>query len=127
MKVHVLKAKLHRIRVTAKSLDYEGSLKLDPRWMEAVGLLPFEHVEIYNVTNGARWTTYVIPGAWGQGEVVLNGAAARMGEVGDLLIVSAYVWLDLENIPHHRVRIALFGEHNAVQEVREETIGIPTP
>ncbi len=129
MKVLLLKAKLHRVRVTGKSLDYEGSLLVDPVWMEAVGLLPYEHVEVYNVTNGNRWTTYVIPGSPGSGAVELNGAAARLGEVGDLLIVSAYAWVDSDELPEHQVRVALFGEGNRLQEVRRFSVhapGVPT-
>lgn len=124
MKVHLLKAKLHRLQVTAKSLDYEGSLKVDPRWMEEVGLLPFEYVEVYNVTQGTRWSTYLIPGQWGDGEVALHGAAARLGEVGDLLIVAAYVWLDPEEVSNHRIRIAIFEKNNALKEIREESVGM---
>lgn len=118
MKVHLLKAKLHRIRVTGKSLDYEGSLKLDPVWMEAVGILPYEHVEVYNVTNGERWTTYVIPGIPGKGEVELNGAAARLGEVGDLLIVSAFAWVDSGELDTFSPRVALFDGNNQLLVVR---------
>ena len=126
MKVLLLKSKLHRIRVTGKSLDYEGSLLVDPVWMEAVGLLPYEHVEIYNVTNGNRWTTYVIPGSPGDGAVELNGAAARLGEVGDLLIVSAYAWVDSSELSEFQTRVALFGEGNRLQEVRRFSIRVPS-
>lgn len=127
MKVRLLKSKLHRIRVTGKSLDYEGSLLVDPVWMEAVGLLPYEHIEVYNVTNGNRWTTYVIPGSPGSGAVELNGAAARLGEVGDLLIVSAYAWVDAREIPDFRVRVALFDGSNRLLEVRRLAVHPPAP
>lgn len=129
MKLHLLKAKLHRIRVTGKALDYEGSLRVDPVWMDAVGLLPYEHIEVYNVSNGMRWTTYVIPGTPGRGEVELNGAAARLGEVGDLLIVSAFVWLDEEELSTFSPRVALFDGENHLIEVRRLSIqspGIPS-
>jgi len=126
MKVRLLRSKLHRIRVTGKSLDYEGTLLVDPVWMEAVGLLPYEHIEVYNVTNGNRWTTYVIPGSPGSGAVELNGAAARLGEVGDLLIVTAYAWVDTREIHDFQVRVALFDEENRLLEVRRLAI-LPSP
>ncbi len=126
MKVLLLKSKLHRIRVTGKSLDYEGSLLVDPVWMERVGLLPYEHIEVYNVTNGNRWTTYVIPGNPGSGAVELNGAAARLGEVGDLLIVSAYAWVGSEELSEFQTRVALFGEGNRLLEVRRFSIRVPS-
>ena len=84
----MLKAKIHRIAVTETDLSYEGSLTLDSALMERADLVAFEAVEVANLNNGARFTTYLIPG--GARECCLNGAAARLGEVGDLLIVMAY-------------------------------------
>ena len=90
MEIEVLKAKLHRIRVTEACLDYEGSLTLDPDDMEAVGILPYEKILCADVENGSRFETYVIAGARGSGVCCLNGAAARLGKVGDRLIVMAF-------------------------------------
>ncbi len=90
MEIEVLKAKLHRIRVTEACLDYEGSLTLDPDDMEAVGILPYEKILCANVENGSRFETYAIAGARGSGVCCLNGAAARLGKVGDRLIVMAF-------------------------------------
>ena len=89
MEIEVLKAKLHRIRVTEACLDYEGSLTLDPDDMEAVGILPYEKILCADVENGNRFETYAIAGARGSGVCCLNGAAARLGKVGDRLIVMA--------------------------------------
>ena len=84
----MLKSKLHRVRVTQADLDYEGSLSLDPVLMRAADILPFEQVAVANVATGARFETYAIAGE--PGEVKLNGAAARLGATGDLLIVMTY-------------------------------------
>ena len=90
MEIEILKAKLHRIRVTEACLDYVGSLTLDPDDMEAVGILPYEKILCANVENGCRFETYAIAGARGSGVCCLNGAAARLGKVGDRLIVMAF-------------------------------------
>ena len=90
MEIEVLKAKLHRIRVTEACLDYEGSLTLDPDDMEAVGILPYEKILCADVENGNRFETYAIAGERGSGVCCLNGAAARLGKVGDRLIVMAF-------------------------------------
>ena len=90
MTLQLLKAKLHRIRVTEACLDYEGSLTLDPDDMEAVGILPYEKILCADVENGARFETYVIPGPRGSRVCCLNGAAAHQGKVGDRLIVMAF-------------------------------------
>ena len=90
MEIEVLKAKLHRIRVTEACLDYEGSLTLDPDDMEAVGIFPYEKILCADVENGNRFETYAIAGARGSGVCCLNGAAARLGTVGDRLIVMAF-------------------------------------
>ena len=89
MEIEVLKAKLHRIRVTEACLDYEGSLTLDPDDMEAVGILPYEKILCADVENGNRFETYAIAGERGSGVCCLNGAAAQLGKVGDRLIVMA--------------------------------------
>ena len=90
MEIEVLKAKLHRIKVTEACLDYEGSLTLDPDDMEAVGILHYEKILCADVENGNRFETYAIAGARGSGVCCLNGAAARLGKVGDRLIVMAF-------------------------------------
>ncbi len=90
MNVTLLKAKLHRIRVTEACLDYEGSLSLDPDDMEAVGILPYEKILCADVENGNRFETYAIAGKRGSHVCCLNGAAAHQGRVGDRLIVMAF-------------------------------------
>ena len=96
MLLTMLKSKLHRIPVTEANLDYEGSLTLDPDFMEAVGILPFEKILCANVGNGNRFETYAIAGRRGSRVCCLNGAAAHMGKVGDLLIVMAFAGMTPE-------------------------------
>ena len=90
MELTLLRAKLHRIKVTEANLDYEGSLTLDPDDMEAVGLVPYERILCADVENGARFETYAIAGRRGSHVCCLNGAAAQLGKVGDRLIVMAF-------------------------------------
>ena len=90
MLITLLKAKLHRIRVTEADLDYEGSLTLDPDDMEAVGIVPYEKILVADLENGNRFETYAIAGRRGSRVCCLNGAAARLGKVGDRLIVMCF-------------------------------------
>jgi aspartate 1-decarboxylase len=116
-----VRAKLHRIRVTSCDPDYVGSVRIDRDLLEACDLLGLEQISVYNITRGTRFTTYCIPGSPGGGEVAVNGAAAHLAEVGDLVIVAAYCQLDREDIPHHRARTVLVDEKNRVTEVRDQT------
>jgi len=88
----MLKSKIHRARVTEANLDYEGSITIDKKLMEEADILPNEQVEVVNINNGARFNTYAIKGD--DGEVCLNGAAARLGFKGDVIIILAYCHVD---------------------------------
>lgn len=90
----MLKSKLHRATVTDADLNYEGSISIDEHLMEAADLIPYEKVAIYDISNGERFSTYVIPGARDSGTICLNGAAARKVSRGDLIIIASYVTLD---------------------------------
>ena len=115
MMLHMLKSKIHRARVTHTRIDYEGSLTLDPLLMEAAGLLPFERVWVYNITNGERFDTYVIEGEEaGSGTVCLNGAAARKGEPGDLVIICSYGLCDESKLESGQSIIVLVDPENRV-------------
>lgn len=92
----MLKSKIHRATVTGADLHYEGSLTIDPLLMRAADILPHERVEIYNVNNGARISTYAIEGQEGKGDIIVNGAAARHASKGDLLIIVTFLQLDEE-------------------------------
>ena len=108
MEIEVLKAKLHRIKVTEACLDYEGSLTLDPDDMEAVGILPYEKILCADVENGSRFETYAIAGARGSGVCCLNGAAARLGKVGDRLIVMAFARMSEDEAANWQPKVKHF-------------------
>ena len=94
MQVTVLKSKILRAKVTESKLDYQGSLGIDSVWMEEVGFLPYEKILVGNLNNGDRFETYVIPCANGSEAIELNGAAARLGLVGDLLVIMSFAQID---------------------------------
>jgi aspartate 1-decarboxylase len=112
----MLKAKLHRARVTDANLNYEGSLTIDRQLMEAVGLLPFEKVKVYNINNGERFDTYAIEGEAGSGTITLNGAAARKGEIGDLIIIVTYALYDQQELLTYQPRIVVLDQHNRIRK-----------
>jgi aspartate 1-decarboxylase len=114
MLVELLKAKLHHLRVTQANREYEGSLTLDPVFMEAVGLLPHEKVLVANLENGKRFETYVIKGKRGARVACLNGAAAHCGAIGDRLIVMAWCLLPPEEAQRHKPRVVRLDAHNAI-------------
>ncbi|MDW7967180.1 MAG: aspartate 1-decarboxylase [Thermoanaerobaculum sp.] len=116
-----LRAKIHRARVTRADLHYVGSITVDAELLQAADLLPLEEVEVYNISRGTRFSTYCIPGLPGSGEIGVNGAAAHLAHVGDLVIVCAYALLDREEIPHHRARVVLVGDGNRVAQVLLKT------
>ena len=108
MTLTLLKAKLHRIRVTEACLDYEGSLSLDPDDMEAVGIVPYEKILVADVENGNRFETYAIEGKRGSHVCCLNGAAAHKGSVGDRLIVMAFAQYSPEEAKDHTPKVLHF-------------------
>jgi aspartate 1-decarboxylase len=116
-----LRAKIHRARVTFCDLDYVGSIAIDRDLLAAADLLPLEQVDVYNLTRGTRFTTYCIPGQAGSGVVGINGAAAHLAEVDDLVIVAAYCHLDREDIPLHLAQVVLVDDHNRVCEIRRQS------
>lgn len=96
MLVEVVRAKIHRARITQLELNYVGSITVDEVLLDASGLIPNEKVQVLNLNNGARFETYVIPGARGSGIIGLNGPAARLALLGDEVILIAYTWMELE-------------------------------
>lgn len=111
MRVTLLKCKLHRAVVTGADIDYEGSIAIGPELIEAAGLLPWERVDIYNVTNGNRFSTYVIPGQE-RGEILVNGAAARLVQKGDEIIIAAYAEFEQDEVARHRPVVVLVDSDN---------------
>jgi aspartate 1-decarboxylase len=111
---NLLSGKIHRATVTRADLHYMGSITLDPLLMEAAGFLENEKIDIYDVTSGARLSTYVIPGISGSGEVGINGAAAHLVQPGDLVILAAYGWMTAAEAKEHRPRVVHVDGKNRV-------------
>ena len=97
MQIEVLKSKIHRAHVTQAELHYVGSITIDERLMQAAGLIEYEKVDVVDIENGQRLTTYVIRGEAGSGVICLNGAAARKVQVGDIIIIASYALMDFED------------------------------
>jgi aspartate 1-decarboxylase len=114
----MLKAKIQKLMVTETNLDYEGSLTLDESLMKAVGMIPFEQIHVYNISNGERFLTYLIKGAKNSGVVGVNGAAVHKAKVGDKLIVASYVSLDEGEIGFFMPKILIIGEDNKIKEIK---------
>ncbi|MYL48493.1 aspartate 1-decarboxylase [Halobacillus litoralis] len=116
----MMKAKIHRARVTEANLNYVGSVTIDQDLLDQVGILPHEKVQIVNNNNGERLETYVIAGKRGSGVVCLNGAAARCVQPDDIVIIVSYAMLDEEELEEFRPKIALMDENNRVEQIIEE-------
>jgi aspartate 1-decarboxylase len=110
----MLKSKLHRATVTHADVDYEGSITLDVRLLEAADILPYEEVHVWNVTRGTRLRTYAMAGAPGSGVVCINGAAAHLARPGDKVIIATFSQLDDTAARLHRPRLVLLGEDNRI-------------
>jgi aspartate 1-decarboxylase len=115
----MLRAKLHRATVTEADLHYEGSCGIDEGLMDAADMKEFEKIELYNVNNGERFSTYIIKAARGSGAISLNGAAARKAHVGDLLIICTYAPLNDGQVAEHKPRLVLLGDGNRIQQIKE--------
>ena len=112
MLTQVLKAKIHRATVTQAELDYVGSITIDQALMEASGIREYERVQVVDVNNGNRLETYVITGERDSGIICLNGAAARLVEIGDKVIIMAYVWLDEKELQRHTPKVVFVDHEN---------------
>jgi aspartate 1-decarboxylase len=102
---HLLKSKIHRATITDSNIHYQGSMTIDLDLMEAADILPFEQINIYNISNGERFETYAVEGSRGSGEICLNGAAARKGVVGDLIIIATYAGLNEQELKNFQPKI----------------------
>ena len=112
---YMLKSKIHRATVRQANLQYEGSLTVDRNLLDEVDLLPGEKVKVYNIQNGERFDTYVIEGEAGSGIIGLNGAAARKGLVGDLVIIVSYALYSEEELKAYRPKIVVLDDHNRIK------------
>ncbi len=112
-----LKSKIHRAVITQADLDYEGSLTVDQELMDAAGIAKYEKIDVYNISNGQRFSTYAIPGERRSGIIGLNGAAARLGSVGDLVIIVSYVHLAEAEAQRHEPIIVLANSQNGIKTI----------
>jgi len=110
----MLKAKLHRATVTKADLDYEGSISIDRDLLDVSGILPNEQVDVLNLSTGGRFTTYAIEAPRGSREIAVNGAAARLVQTGDKVIVIAYCQIPAEEARNYKPSVVLLGEGNAI-------------
>lgn len=115
MQREMLRAKIHGITVTEKDIEYEGSLSLDAALMRACDMLPYERIDVYDIDNGNRFSTYLIESESGSGACCVNGAAAHLVELGDRLILAAYAALDEAQVRNHRPRVVLLGAGNRIK------------
>ncbi len=118
MQLTLLKSKIHRATVTQAELHYEGSIGIDRALMDASGLLPYEKVDVLNIANGARITTYVIEQPEGSGDIVINGAAAHLFAPGDLSIIISYCGLHTDEVASHQPTIVKVDEKNRVKDIK---------
>jgi len=109
-----LRSKIHRATVTHVDIDYEGSLSIDEDLMIAADLWPLERIEVWNVTNGKRFSTYVLKGVKGSREIKVFGAAGHKAAVGDIVIIAAYGYMDSAEMEHFTPKIVLLGEGNRI-------------
>ena len=112
MIIEVMKSKIHRVRVTQAELNYVGSITIDEDLMDEANIIANEKVQIVNNNNGARLETYVIPGERGSGTICLNGAAARLVQVGDIIIIISYAWLNAEEAKTHKPALVFPDDNN---------------
>lgn len=126
----LLSGKIHSCTVTDANLQYMGSISVDRLLLQAANIIPYEQVQVVNVNNGQRFVTYAIAAPPGSGAIELNGAAARLGEKGDRLIIMTYAQFSATEIPDHCPQVAMVDDRNQLVEVRqydELFAGQPTP
>jgi aspartate 1-decarboxylase len=114
MNLTLLKCKLHRARVTHAEVDYEGSCAIDKQLLDAAGILPYEQIQIYNVSNGERFTTYAIEAESGSGVISVNGAAAHRARPGDIVIICAYAMMSSAEATAFKPRLIYLDEGNHI-------------
>ena len=117
-------SKLHRATVTEADLNYVGSITIDRALLDAAGMLPNEKVHVVNNNNGARFETYIIAGEAGSGVICVNGAAARLVQKGDVVIILSYVYMSDEEARNHEPTVLLMDKNNKVEQIIKEAPGI---
>lgn len=122
MKRFMLKSKIHRAKVTQAEVDYEGSLTLDAKLLEASDIVPYEEVHVWNVTRGTRFRTYAMLGEEGSGVVCANGAAALLVAPGDLVIIASFTLLEDREALSFQPRIIFVNDKNQISAIRRENV-----
>lgn len=117
MNITMLKGKIHRATVIQAELNYVGSITIDEALMEAAGIMEYEQVQIVDIENGSRFETYVIAGERGSGMICLNGAAARMVQVGDRVIIMCYAMMTPEEAKEHMPNVVFVDDKNRIQRI----------
>jgi len=121
----MLKSKIHRARVTGLNIDYEGSITIDKKLMVEADILPYEQVQVLNLNNGARFTTYAIEGTRDSGRVCLNGASARLAQKGDIILILAYCQVEDSEANNFLPRLVYVDAKNRIVEIRRAIENIP--
>jgi aspartate 1-decarboxylase len=116
MLLTMLKAKIHNATLTMTDLHYEGSIAIDQDILDAAGILPFEHVDIWNTTNGQRLATYALPGERRSGQFMLNGAAARLAHAGDKVIIAAFGQVPTEEARNYHPTVLIMNDDNTIKQ-----------
>ena len=116
MQRKMLKGKIHRATITEANLHYQGSITIDADLMEAADLIEFEQVDVWNITNGNRFSTYTIAGRRGSGTVCINGAAAHKAKEGEMVIIASFGWMSEDEAARHRPKVVLVDEANRIVE-----------
>ncbi|MEL6928033.1 MAG: aspartate 1-decarboxylase [Cyanobacteria bacterium J06600_6] len=122
--IRLMHAKLHRVRVTEANVNYVGSITIDQDLMNKVGILPLEEVDVINLANGKRWSTYAIAGSAGSGEICPNGGAALLCQPGDILIIIAYEYRDRAEVMSqgHLAKVIVTDEQNRCTEFMQQSL-----
>ena len=119
----MLKSKIHRATVTDSNIEYEGSITIDAKLMEMADILPYEAVDVWNVTNGSRFQTYAIEGKSGSGVICVNGAAARLVANNDLVIIASFAEMDQDEAAGHVPKLVFVDDRNNPLPTRLESVG----
>ena len=121
----MLKSKIHRARVTEVNIDYEGSITLDKKLMKAADILPYERVEVLNINNGARFSTYAIEGEPDSGGICINGAAARLATKGDIVIILSYCHMENEEAYDYTPTLVYVDDKNVITKTNQVVEATP--
>ncbi len=119
MQRKMLRGKIHRATITEANLHYQGSITIDADLMEAADLIEYEQVEVWNITNGNRFSTYTMLGERGSGTICINGAAAHKATTGDMVIIGNFGWMSEDEAQRHKPRVVLVDEANRIVDAEE--------